>query len=233
MPHPLTAPLRHPISGPAFRLSAAPRCTSCAAAAPQPSSRLRSRMPHPCSAPQCAPAHSYGAPLLGHRARSSAATRSAPGAANAPQPSSTCCAPAQSRGPGEAPCCAPEKPHTATLRSRCTPAQSQATPLCSGPAPHPCAVPCCAHAHPHAAPPPSQEKPAAAQVHPHRPTHTKHGPPPPVKPARVSPWWPGVLPRAARYDPTWGDRVSRPMAVGSPLFSGSPSSCAGASGGST
>ena len=54
---------------------------------------------------------------------------------------------AQRPGPGEAPCCAPAKPHTATLRSRCTPAQSQATPLRSGPAPHPCAVPRCAHAH--------------------------------------------------------------------------------------
>ena len=41
-------------------------------------------------------------------------------------------------------------------------------------------------------------------------------PPEPMKPACVRPRWRGVRPLAARFDPPWRDRVSRPLAVGQP-----------------
>ena len=48
------------------------------------------------------------------------------------------------------------------------------------------------------------------------PTAFEQSPPPrrPTKPACVRPRWRGVRPLAARFDPPWRDRVSRPLAVG-------------------
>ena len=50
------------------------------------------------------------------------------------------------------------------------------------------------------------------------PTAFERSPPPPrpTKPACVRPRWRGVQPLAARFDPPWRDRVSRPLAVGQP-----------------
>ena len=178
----LAQPL-HPSPAPGY-------AAACRTPARPQTAPLRSPMESPCSVTERVPAQPHAAPPV-QPMRPSPAPHAAPLLSQALRP-----------GPGEAPSCAPAKPHTATLRSRSAPAQSQAAPLCSGPVPHPCALPSCAHAHPHAAPPPSQEKTTAAQVHPHRPTLTERGPPPPLKPASVSPLWRGVLPRAARFDPT-------------------------------
>ena len=76
--------------------------------------------------------------------------------------------------------------------------------------------------------PPHHSTPAWTPPHPPLadppPPQRKHG-------RRRSPWR-GVPPPAARFDPTWRDRVRRPLAVRRPTFFGSPSGCARASGGS-
>ena len=81
---------------------------------------------------------------------------------------------------------------------------------------------------------PETEAAHGASGHPAQPPNQRSPPPPhPETTAGVSPWWRRVLAWAARFDPPWRDRVSRRVAVGSPAFSGTPSDCVGASGGST
>ena len=81
---------------------------------------------------------------------------------------------------------------------------------------------------------PETEAAHGASGHPAQPPNQRSPPPPdPETMAGVSPWWRRVQAWAARFDPPWRDRVSRRVAVGSPAFSGTPSDCVGASGGST
>ena len=78
--------------------------------------------------------------------------------------------------------------------------------------------------------PPTQHRstsPSPAAPSPHQ---ARNPPPPDRSSASVSLRWRRVPAPAACFDPPWRDRVSRPVVVRSPSFSGSTSGCAGVSG---